>query len=74
MEKKKLQISVIAHTSIVKDALAVECKLSINDTACKFFITPDNYERLIECGFFVRDGKTADSAGVINTTSVYVER
>lgn len=31
-----------------------------------------DYELLINDGFFIRDGKDKDSAGVMNTTTVFV--
>lgn len=30
-----------------------------------------DYHELIRKGFFIRDGKTVDSAGVLNTTETY---
>jgi hypothetical protein len=31
-----------------------------------------DYQDLIRKGFFIRDGKTIDSAGVLNTTETYI--
>lgn len=37
----------------------------------KVIMTLPDYERLIRDGFFIRDDKQADSAGVLNTTREY---
>jgi len=33
-----------------------------------------DYERLKEEGIFIRDGKSRDSAGVLNTTNTFIEQ
>ena len=33
-----------------------------------------DYERLKEEGIFIRDGKSQDSAGVLNTTNTFIEK
>ena len=33
-----------------------------------------DYERLKEEGIFIRDGKSRDSAGVLNTTNTFIEK
>lgn len=38
----------------------------------KIAMAASDYELLINDGFFIRDGKSMDSADVINTTIVYV--
>ncbi len=42
---------------------------------CVKIIMPDHeYHNLHRDGFFIRDGKTPDSAGVLNTTNMYIEK
>jgi hypothetical protein len=38
----------------------------------KIAMAVGDYESLMRDGFFTRDGKSEDSAGVINTTKVFV--
>lgn len=62
-----IQIDVvkILHESVV-------CKMLINnDMYVGMMMSKMDYELLKENGFFIRDGKTEDSAGCWNTTSVY---
>lgn len=37
-------------------------------------MSTDDYESLMRDGFFIRDGKTKDSADVINSTDEYVQK
>jgi len=34
-------------------------------------MTIDSYNELVRKGFFIRDGKSVDSAGILNTTDTY---
>lgn len=47
------------------------CNLYTGDRCVKIAMAHSDYLELIQDGFFVRDGKEADSAAVINTTHVY---
>jgi len=49
-------------------------KLIIDGRTIKAYIAFSDYNDLIEDGFFVRDGLKVDSAGIINTSSVYTEK
>lgn len=52
----------------------IECNLYTGERCVKIFIASNDYENLIRDKFFIRDGKTTDSAGCINTTDVYVKK
>lgn len=47
------------------------CNLYTGDRCVRIVMTKESYLALLQDGFFIRDGKTADSAGVINTTQEY---
>jgi len=68
---RKLQIDVIGEepecTGFVK------CKIYIDGRSCIFWTTDANYQALMYDGVFIRNGKTRDSAGVINTTRTFIE-
>lgn len=64
----KIQIDVIEK---IENSQLVKCKLYINGEATPIFMLKSEYERLIQDGFFLRDGKSRDSAGVLNTTNLY---
>jgi hypothetical protein len=49
----------------------VFCDLYTGDRVVKIIMARYEYENLIRDGFFIRDGKERDSAGVLNTTKVY---
>jgi len=52
----------------------VRCRINLDNRDVRMFISKDDYEALIEDGFFIRDGKSADSSGCINTTNVYQKK
>lgn len=52
----------------------VQCNLIVDGRNVKMFIQESDYNHLIKDGFFIRDGKEADSAGCINTTNVYEKK
>lgn len=64
----KIQIDVIGK---LENSQFVKCKLYIDGEATPILMLETEYQRLIQEGFFVRDGEQCDSAGVINTTKVY---
>lgn len=49
----------------------VACNLYTGDRCVKIYMSHTDYRELIRDGFFIRDGKTTDSADVINTTFTY---
>lgn len=64
----KIQIDVIGK---LENSQFVKCKLYIDGEATPILMPETEYQRLIQEGFYVRDGEQCDSAGVINTTKVY---
>jgi hypothetical protein len=65
-----VQIDVKSIQLTNKGAVAV-CNLYANDRCVKIYMSEYDYKELIEDGFFIRDGKSVDSANVLNTTDVY---
>lgn len=70
MKRRKLQIDMVGF---LDDVGMVKCKIYIDGRGCQFFTSKANYEALMYDKVFIRDGKTKDSAGVINTTNVFEE-
>lgn len=74
--KKKIQMNVVGKES-AKNVTAyddlVKCRVCISGRICTFWTTEANYKALIFDGFFIKDGRSADAAGVVNTTNVFVE-
>lgn len=62
-----MQIDVIK----LGDFDLVRCNLYTGDRCVSIVIKRDDYNLLIGDGFFIRDGKEPDSAGVLNTTREY---
>lgn len=50
------------------------CKLYVTGISIKILMNESDYNLLRERGVFIRDGKNKDSAGVLNTTQIYVEK
>jgi len=71
MKNRKLQIDV---NGVDETYNMVECKLIVGGRTGIFYMSKSNYEAFKYDGFFIRDGKEKDSAGVINTTHVFEER
>lgn len=48
-------------------------RIVINTTVGCFtaLMSPNEYNAAVRSGFFIRDGKTIDSAGCINTSNMY---
>lgn len=61
-----MQIDVVK----VQDETVV-CNLYTGDRCVRIIMTESDYESLIRDGFFIRNGKRSDSAGVLNTTKEY---
>lgn len=49
----------------------VICNLLTGVYCARIAMSKTDYEYLIHKGFFIRDGKEADSAGMLNTTELY---
>ena len=64
---KTIQIDVISEETngIYK------CNLYAAGRCVRIYLHQHDYEALIEDNFFIRNGKTFDSAGVLNTTEEY---
>lgn len=71
MEKRILQVDVKEE---LKDCALVRCNLYVDGRAYQMFLPQEEYELLIEEKFFIRDGKTKDSANVLNTTNEFEEK
>lgn len=67
--KNRLQIDVKGPTA--ENDKIIECKLLFNGNAHKVYLSKSSYEALIGDGFFIRDGQTPDSAGILNTSKVF---
>jgi len=62
-----MQIDVIRY-----DGTTVVCILSTGERDVRILLHLSDYEQLIKDRFFIRDGKSKDSAGVLNTTRNYL--
>ena len=70
MKKRTMQIDVIGS---VEGTELMKCKLYVDGRVCIIGMYRNDYEELKREKVFIRDGKTVDSAGVINTTNTFVE-
>ena len=70
--EKTLQIDVKGN--MPDNSNIMECNLYVDGRCCKIFMSRVDYEALNYDGVFIRDGRAIDSANVINTTNVFVER
>jgi len=68
MNKRTIQIDVIGT---IEETELMKCKLYVDGRVC--VIGMSRYEELMREKVFIRDGKSVDSAGVINTTNTFVE-
>ena len=71
MNKRAIQIDVIGK---VEGTQFMKCKLYTNENIVIIMMNEFDYERLKEEGIFIRDGKSRDSAGVLNTTNTFIEK
>ena len=69
--KRKLQIDV--KGPVEGNEQLIKCKLYFDGRCCTFYTSKANYEALLYDGLFIRDGKTKDSADVLNTTNSFEE-
>ena len=68
MNKRTIQIDVIGP---IEETELMKCKLYVDGRVC--VIGMSRYDELMREKVFIRDGKSVDSAGVINTTNTFVE-
>jgi hypothetical protein len=62
----------LMQIDVVKiDKTTVVCNLYTGDRCVRIIMTKEDYEALKRDKFFILDGKTPDSAGVLNTTNLY---
>ncbi|MCT4636219.1 MAG: hypothetical protein N4A72_00790 [Bacteroidales bacterium] len=70
--KRTIQIDIKGFNKENNDI--VEFNLIIAGRSCRCYMHESNYQALMYDGVFVRDGKSYDSAGVLNTTRVFEEK
>ena len=63
-----VQIDVM---EINQEKQVARCYLYTPEGTITMYIKQEDYEHLTRNGFFIRDGKQVDSAGVLNTTLAY---
>ena len=56
----------------LKDGYAI-CNLQTGERDVTILMPESEYLKLITDGFFIRNGHHKDSAGILNTTNVYIE-
>ena len=66
--ESKSQIDVLGP---IESSQYMLYKLYVDGAATRILMHETDYDRLVREGFFVRDGRTKDSAGVLNTSRVY---
>lgn len=71
MNERTIQIDVIGK---IEGTQFMKCKLYTNENIVIIMMNEFDYERLKEEGIFIRDGKSRDSAGVLNTTNTFIEK
>ena len=64
MNERTIQIDVIGK---IEGTQFMKCKLYTNENIVIIMM-------LKEEGIFIRDGKSRDSAGVLNTTNTFIEK
>lgn len=74
MSKRELQIDVITIGEEIHYKDMVRCNIYIDGRCCTFWTTQSNYEALKRDRVFIRHGNEKDSANVINTTNMFIER
>lgn len=67
MPDRYIQIDV---THVAADT--VTCLMRTGERCVKVYMSVYDYNELIRDGFFIRDGVGKDSAGVLNTTKVFI--
>ncbi len=69
MNKRTIQIDVIGP---IEETELMKCKLYVDGRVCVIGMSRYDYEELMREKVLL-DGKSVDSAGVINTTNTFVE-
>lgn len=67
MKDFKIQIDVKESNEIT-----TVCNLYTGKRCVKILMSSHDYNACIRDGFFIRDGKERDSAGLLNTTEAYM--
>ncbi|MDD3037935.1 hypothetical protein [Bacteroides sp.] len=70
----KNRILQIDAKRLLQDVALMECNLYVDGCCYKMLISHSTYEEMIADKVFIRDGMTADSAGVLNTTNTFEEK
>lgn len=70
-KKRTLQIDVLGPLDINENI--IDCNIYIDGRCCRFYTSKANYEALMYDGIFLRNVTKKDSAGVLNTTNVFIE-
>lgn len=70
-QKRTMQIDVKGPNEKVPGFM--DYNLIVDGRTCRFYMSRSNYEAFIYDGVFIRDGKTKDSANILNTTKVFEE-
>ena len=70
-KKRTIQIDVIG---LIEETELMKCKLYVDGRVCVIGMSRYDYEELMREKVFIRDGKSVDSAGVINTTNTFIEK
>lgn len=65
---KTIQIDV---NKVNEENGMVACGIYTDQRWVRIYMSISDYKSLVSDGFFIRDGKEKDSAGVLNTTAVY---
>lgn len=72
MANQKIQIDV--KGTVKGNDQLMDCYMYTEERCVKIYMTKYEYELLINDGFFIRDGKSLDSANVLNTTNTFIEK
>lgn len=67
MPDKYVQIDVVKV-----EGVTTTCNLYTGARCIRMIMHTNDYNDLMRTGFFNRDGKSKDSAGVLNTTDVFI--
>ena len=72
--KDTAQYNLGEYVGKIEGTQFMKCKLYTNENIVIIMMNEFDYERLKEEGIFIRDGKSRDSAGVLNTTNTFIEK
>lgn len=66
--QQQIQIDV---NDIIEENGMVKCGMYTGGSWVRIWMSVTDYNTLVREGFFIRDGKSRDSAGVLNTTETF---